>query len=42
VPSALLREYIAYIVLYRKWNITFAAVSLLLSCGAAVLVRYFT
>jgi len=42
IPSALLREYIAYIVLYRKWNIAFAAASLLLSCGVAVLVRYFT
>jgi len=41
VPSALLREYIAYIVMYRKWNIAFAGASLLLSCGMAVFLWYF-
>jgi uncharacterized SAM-binding protein YcdF (DUF218 family) len=34
LPNAVLREYIAYLVLYRKWNIAFCAAVLL--CGAAL------
>jgi uncharacterized SAM-binding protein YcdF (DUF218 family) len=41
LPVALLREYIAYIVMRKKQNIAFAAVCLIISCAVTILATYF-
>jgi uncharacterized SAM-binding protein YcdF (DUF218 family) len=42
VPVALLREYIAYIVMHWKMNIAFFVLSFLLSCAFVVVILRFT
>jgi uncharacterized SAM-binding protein YcdF (DUF218 family) len=38
LPSALLREYIAYIVMHWKWNLALATIALLCGSIAAFLI----
>ena len=42
IPVALLREYIAYIVMHKKRNTTFAVLSFLASCATTLVTFYFT
>jgi len=41
LPNALLREYIAYIVLHWKWNAAFAGLSFLLALATGLLLTFY-